>query len=103
MVQSVCKPLNTKGLPLGISVEEALKQCKMFKKLLSESEVQMAGQMLMANGARGTPEQSAREGAPEGAPEEDTSNAAADEVSDEEEEAPEVERPAPRRTRRRLH
>ena len=103
VVQSVCKPLNTKGLPLGISVEEALKQCKMFKKLLSESEVQMAGQMLMANGAKGTPEQGTREGAPEGGPEEETPSAAADEGSGEEEEAPEAERPARRRTRRRLH
>ena len=50
VVQAVCKPLNTKGLPLGVSVEEALKQCKMFKKFLSESEAQWICEYVIQNG-----------------------------------------------------
>ena len=94
VVQAVSKPLNTKGLPLGVSVEEALKQCKMFKKFLSESEAQMAGQMLMANEPKGTPSGATADGTPSEAPEEPPGDGASD---------GEGEAPARRRTRRRLH
>ena len=59
-VAAPAKGLDARGLPVGAGVDKALKQCKIFKKLLREAEAQLAsGQLIKTENAKHAPDEPA--------------------------------------------